>query len=84
MDASCQDCLGSNMKAVGGCVGLATGMAFAAEYQGEATPGGRGFVLLGKMPQRRNLEIWRIIDRNRRGISPGDMLEWANSSVDHL
>ena len=32
---SCSDYLGSNSKAMGGYAGLATGMAFATEYQGD-------------------------------------------------
>ena len=36
----CQDYLGTNMKLMGGYAGLATALAFATEYQGEATPHG--------------------------------------------
>ena len=53
---SCQDCMGSNMKSMGGYAGLATGMAFVTEYQGEATPHGHGFVSLANVRQRRNVE----------------------------
>lgn len=36
-------------KFMGGYAGLATGLAFATEYQGEATPHGHGFVSLANM-----------------------------------
>ena len=49
---------------MGGYAGLATGMAFATEYQGEATPHGHGFVSLANMYQHHNLEqIGSIIER---------------------
>ena len=36
LDFACSDCRGCNSKLVGGYAGMATGMAFATEYQGEA------------------------------------------------
>ena len=82
---SCQDCMGSNMKSMGGYAGLATGMAFATEYQGEATPHGHGFVSLANMYQHHNLEqIGDMIERNSKGMTPEDMLDRAKSFVNHL
>ena len=82
---SCQDCMGSNMKSMGGYAGLATGMAFATEYQGEATPHGHGFVSLANMYQHQNLEqIGSIIESNYKGITPQDMLDRVKKCVGHL
>ena len=64
---------------------MATGMAFATEYQGEATPHGHGFVSLANMYQHNNLdEIGRLIERNHRGISAEDMLARVTHFVEHL
>ena len=38
--SACSDYLGSNSKCMGGFAGLATGMGFATEMQGEGTPHG--------------------------------------------
>ena len=85
VDVSCQDCMGSNMKTMGGYAGLATGMAFATEYQGEATHHGHGFVSLANMYQHHNLEeIGKIIEKNHKGISAGDMLHRVKNFVNHL
>ena len=82
---ACQDCMGSNMKSMGGYAGLATGMAFATEYQGEATPHGHGFVSLANMYQHHNLEqIGNIIESNYNGITPEEMLNRVKSFVNHL
>ena len=82
---SCQDCLGSNMKSMGGYAGLATGMAFATEYQGESTPHGHGFVSLANMYQHHNLEeIGRIIEENHRGIEPEVMLDRIKNFVNQI
>eukprot|EP00973_Karenia_brevis_P015816 2165057-Karenia_brevis.AAC.1 len=40
---ACSDYMGCNSKLMGGFAGLGTGMCFATEYQGEATPHGHGF-----------------------------------------
>ena len=73
------------MKSMGGYAGLATGMAFATEYQGEATPHGHGFVSLANMYQRQNLEqIGSIIESNYKGITPQDMLDRVKKFVGHL
>ena len=58
---SCQDCVGLNVKSVGGHAGLAAGMAFATEYWGEAALHGRGFVSLANMCQRNSLELMGYI-----------------------
>ena len=82
---SCQDFMGSNMKSMGGYAGLATGMAFATEYQGEATPHGHGFVSLANMYQHHNLEqIGDMIERNSKGMTPEDMLDRVKSFVNHV
>ena len=82
---ACQDCMGSNMKSMGGYAGLATGMAFATEYQGEATPHGHGFVSLANMYQHHNLEqIGNIIESKYNGITPEEMLNRVKSFVNHL
>ena len=82
---ACQDCMGSNMKSMGGYAGLATGMAFATEYQGEATPHGHGFVSLANMYQHHNLEqIGSIIESNYNGITPEEMLNRVKAFVNHL
>ena len=47
--AGCSDYLGSNSKLLGGFAGLATGLAFATEFQGDGTPHGHGFVSLANM-----------------------------------
>ena len=61
----CQDYLGTNMKLMGGYAGLATAMAFAIEYQGEATPHGHGFVSLANIYQHNNLHtISTMIQRS--------------------
>ena len=82
---SCQDCMGSNMKSMGGYAGLATGMAFVTEYQGEATPHGHGFVSLANMYQHHNLEqIGDMIENNFKGMTPEEMLDRVKSFVNHL
>ena len=73
------------MKSMGGYAGLATGMAFATEYQGEATPHGHGFVSLANMYQHHNLEqIGDMIESNSKGLTPEEMLERVKSFVNHL
>ena len=47
--AACSDYMGCNSKFMGGYAGLATGMGFATEFQGEGTPHGHGFVSLANM-----------------------------------
>ena len=70
---------------MGGYAGLATGMAFATEYQGEATPHGHGFVSLANMYQHHTLEdIGKIIEDNAEGISPEVMLERITRFCEHL
>ena len=64
---------------------MATGMAFATEYQGEATPHGHGFVSLVNMYQHHTLqEIGQLIETNHRGIRPDDMLNKVLAFVEHL
>ena len=52
----CQNNLGNNGRISGGYAGLAQGMAFANEYQGEATPHGHGFISLANAYQHATLE----------------------------
>ena len=56
VDVACSDYMGSNQKAIGGYAGLATGLAFATEYQGEASQHGHGFISLANMYQHHTLE----------------------------
>ena len=46
---SCQNLCGNNARLMGGYAGLAQGMGFANEHQGEGTPHGHGFVSLSNM-----------------------------------
>ena len=72
-------------KLSGGYAGMATGLAFATEYQSEATPHAHGFVSLVNMYQHHTLEeIGQIIEHNRRGIQPQDMLDRVIHFVEHL
>ena len=64
---------------------MATGMAFAVEYQGEATPHAHGFVSLANMYQCHNLhEIGQIIEHNARQLTPQQVLERITSFVEHI
>ncbi len=84
-EIACSDCMGCNSKLMGGYAGLGTGMAFATEYQGEATPHGHGFVSLANMYQHHSLEeIGAIIERNAAGISAEVMLERVTHLCEHL
>ena len=66
-------------------MGLATGMAFATEHQGEAAPRGHGFVSLASTCQHRNLEeIGSIIESNYQGGTPEDVPHGAKMFVKHL
>ena len=68
--AACSDYMGNNTKLMGGYAGLATGMGFATEFQGEGTPHGHGFVCLANMWQHHTLEeIGRIIESRSRGLN---------------
>ena len=50
---------------------MAVAMAFAIEYQGEATPHAHGFISLANMYQNHTLEeIGQILETNAQGISP--------------
>ena len=80
----CSDYMGSN-KAMGGYAGLATGLCFATEYQGEATPHGHGFLALANMYQHCTLEeIGRIIEEKHRGLTKEDMLQRVLHFIEHL
>ena len=73
------------MKSMGGYAGLATGMIFATEYQGEATPHAHGFVSLANMYQHHNLEeIGQILQKNASAIREEDMLTRVTQFVEHL
>ena len=85
VDVGCQDCMGLNMKSMGGYAGLATGMAFATEYQGESTPHGHGFVSLANMYQHCNLEeIGRMLEENRSSVAQDDLFTRVKNFVVHL
>ena len=81
----CSDYLGCNSKLMGGYAGIATAMAFATEYQGEATPHGHGFVSLANMYQHHTLEeIGNMIEHNSQKIAPEVMLERITKFCEHL
>ena len=81
----CSDYLGCNSKLMGGYAGLATAMAFATEYQGEATPHGHGFVSLANMYQHHTLEeIGHLIENNASSISPEEVLRRITDFSEHL
>ena len=81
----CMDYMGSNNKAMGGYAGLATGLCFATEYQGEGTHHGHGFISLANMYQHCTLEeIGHIIEKNARNIKTEDMLQRVIHFVEHL
>ena len=64
---------------------MATAMAFATEYQGEATPHGHGFVSLANMYQHHTLEeIGNMIEHNSQKIAPEVMLERITKFCEHL
>ena len=82
---ACSDYLGCNSKLMGDYAGMATGMAFAVEYQGEATPHAHGFVSLANMYQHHTLEeVGHILEKNAQGISPEAMLERLSRFCEHL
>ena len=84
-ETACSDYMGSNSKAIGGYAGLCSGLAIATEYQGEGTPHGHGFAVLANMYQHHNLdEIRQMIEHNRKGISPDEMLQRVTHFVEHL
>ena len=61
---------------MGGCGGLAAGLAIATKYQGDSTPHGHGFASLANMDQHNSLtEIGAIIEHNVRGIDRPAMLD---------
>ena len=81
----CSDYLGYNSKLMGGYAGLATALAFAVEYQGEATPHAYGFVSLANMYQYHTLEeVGRILEKNAQGMSPDVMLRRLFRFREHL
>ena len=70
---------------MGGFVGLATGLAIATEYQGEATPHEHGLASLANMFQQNSLqEIGSIIEQNARGIDRQVMLNRLFKLVEHV
>ena len=52
----CQDSMGNNARTMGGYAGLAQGLAFATEFQGDSTPHGHGFISLANAYQHSTLE----------------------------
>jgi hypothetical protein len=82
---ACSDCLGSNSKLMGGYAGLATGLAFATEFQGDGTPHAHGFVSLANMYQHRTLkEIGDLIESNHHGMTSESILQRITSFTEHL
>ena len=82
---SCQDLLGSNAKLLGGYAGVAQGLAFATEFQGDGTPHGHGFVSLANAYQHSSLEdIAKLIKKNVHGLCPEDMLSRIVAFQEHL
>ena len=64
----CQNNLGNNGRISGGFAGLAHGMAFANEYQGEATPHGHGFISLANAYQHATLDtLSSLLHRLQKG-----------------
>eukprot|EP00973_Karenia_brevis_P023918 3297879-Karenia_brevis.AAC.1 len=60
---------------MGGYAGPATGMCFATEYQGEATPRGHGFVSLANMYQHHTLDdVRKLIKEKFKPISSEEMI----------
>ena len=61
----CQNNFGSNATLAGGFAGLAQGLAFANEFQGDGTPHGHGFVSLANAYQHSTLQdIAECIEAN--------------------
>ena len=61
----CQNNLGNNAKLAGGFAGLGQGLAFANEFQAEATPHGHGFLSLANAYQHATLEdIAQCVEAN--------------------
>ena len=54
--AGCQNLFGSNARLQGGFAGIAQGLAFATEFQGDGTPHGHGFLSLANAYQHSTLE----------------------------
>ena len=48
--------MGNNARTMGGYAGLAQGLAFATELQGDSTPHGHGFMALANAYQHSTLE----------------------------
>ena len=70
---------------MGGFAGLATGLAFATEFQGDGTPHAHGFVSLANMYQHHTLdEIGEIIASNQQKMTPEVVLERVTCFVEHL
>ena len=61
----CQNLFGNNARSQGGFAGLAQGLAFATEFQGDGTPRGHGFVSLSNAYQHSALEdIAKCVESN--------------------
>ena len=61
----CQNLCGNNAKLLGGYAGIAEGLAFANEFQGDSAPHGHGFVSLANLYQHATLEdIAKHIEAN--------------------
>ncbi len=81
----CQDMLGRNTKPMGGYAGLAEGMGFATEFQGDGTPHGHGFVCLVNAYQYGSLQdIADLIESNASKYSAEDVLQRLTSFMEHL
>ena len=81
----CTDLLGCNHRLIGGCAGIATGMVFANEFQGEGTPHGHGFIALANLYQHNSLQdIAKMIETNANGIEGKTLAETVKAFCSHV
>ena len=70
---------------MGGFAGIATGLAFATEFQGDGTPHGHGLVSLANMYQLNNLEVvGEMLEHNVHNLPAEQMLQRITNFVEHL
>ena len=80
----CSDLLGSNHKLLGGFAGIATGLIFATEFQGEGTPHGHGFVALANLYQHNSLQDIAAMLENARTKNHADLVERVKAFCNHI
>jgi len=81
----CQDCFGCNAKPMGGHGGLADGLAFATEFQGDGTPHGHGFVSLANAYQHCSLlDIAQMLEANGNADAQQEQLQRFFQFFEHL